>query len=113
MSQTVTRDELHRRINAGDALLIVEALPPSSYDQGHLPGARNLPHDAGVDEITALLPDRAAEVVVYCSNLACPNSTLLTRRLEQLGYTHARKYAEGKQDWIEAGLPLEGDAVRV
>jgi hypothetical protein len=24
-----------------------------------------------------------------------------------MGYTNVRKYAEGKQDWQEAGLPLE------
>jgi rhodanese-related sulfurtransferase len=111
MSQIITRDELHRRINAGDVLLIVEALPASDYEDAHLPGARNLPHDAGVDEIAAVLPHRDAEVIVYCSNLPCPNSTILTRRLEQLGYTNAREYAEGKQDWIEAGLPVEGAAV--
>ncbi len=24
-----------------------------------------------------------------------------------MGYTHVRDYAEGKQDWIDAGLPIE------
>jgi hypothetical protein len=24
-----------------------------------------------------------------------------------MGYTNVRDYAEGKQDWIEAGLPVE------
>lgn len=24
-----------------------------------------------------------------------------------MGYTNVRDYAEGKSDWIEAGLPLE------
>jgi len=26
-----------------------------------------------------------------------------------MGYTHVRDYAEGKSDWIEAGLPVESD----
>jgi hypothetical protein len=25
-----------------------------------------------------------------------------------MGYINVRDYAEGKQDWIEAGLPIEG-----
>ena len=25
-----------------------------------------------------------------------------------MGYTNVREYAEGKQDWIAAGLPAEG-----
>ncbi len=24
-----------------------------------------------------------------------------------MGYTNVRDYAEGEQDWVEAGLPLE------
>ena len=31
--------------------------------------------------------------------------------LAALGYTNVREYAEGKQDWIEAGLPVERGAV--
>jgi hypothetical protein len=26
-----------------------------------------------------------------------------------MGYTNVRDYAEGKSDWIEAGLPIESD----
>jgi rhodanese-related sulfurtransferase len=27
--------------------------------------------------------------------------------LAAMGYTNVRDYAEGKQDWIDAGLPVE------
>ncbi len=57
-----------------------------------------------------LLPDRDATIVTYCSNTACQNSEIALRQLESLGYTNVRKYAEGKQDWIEAGLPVERGA---
>ena len=30
--------------------------------------------------------------------------------LGKLGYTNVREYAEGKDDWREAGLPLEQGA---
>jgi hypothetical protein len=29
--------------------------------------------------------------------------------LAALGYTDVRDYADGKQDWIDAGLPIESD----
>jgi rhodanese-related sulfurtransferase len=32
--------------------------------------------------------------------------------LERLGYTDVRKYAEGIQDWTEAGLAVEGSFTR-
>jgi rhodanese-related sulfurtransferase len=28
--------------------------------------------------------------------------------LAAMGYTNVRDYAGGKQDWIDAGLPVEG-----
>ena len=45
--------------------------------------------------------------MTYCSNTACPNSGQVAAKLESLGYRNVRKYAEGIQDWVEAGLPTE------
>ena len=107
MTSTISRQDLLFRLADGDPIVIVEALGPMYYDDAHLPGALNLPHDR-VDELApALLPDLDATVVVYCSNTACQNSVVASRRLTQLGYTHVLEYVEGKQDWIEAGLPIE------
>ncbi len=86
--------------------IVVEALPASYYEDAHIPGARNLPHDSDEAAIAAVLPDRDATVVVYCSNLACQNSTILSRRLVQLGFSDVREYERGKEDWIAAGLPV-------
>jgi rhodanese-related sulfurtransferase len=102
----IDRDGVQGVIDAGSAI-VVEALPATHYEDSHLPGAQNLPHDSDEATIAAVLPDRDATVVVYCSNLACPNSTILSRRLAQLGYTDVREYEDGKEDWITAGLPVE------
>jgi rhodanese-related sulfurtransferase len=103
----IARQEIEAKLEAGDDFVIVEALGPMYYDDAHLPGARNLPHDQ-VDALAAdVLPDKDAFVVVYCSNTACQNSVVASRRLVELGYTNVHEYVEGKQDWIEAGLPVE------
>jgi rhodanese-related sulfurtransferase len=102
---TIDRQGVRAVIDAG-TVRIVEALPAPYYDDAHLPGAQNLPHDSDESTIAELLPDRDASVVVYCSNLACQNSTILSRRLVQLGYTDVRDYEAGKEDWIAAGLPV-------
>ncbi len=54
-----------------------------------------------------LLPDKGAAIVTYCSNAACPNSQNVAGALERLGYTNVRKYRDGIQDWVGAGLPVE------
>jgi rhodanese-related sulfurtransferase len=112
-STTITAVDRHgvRDLVEAGAATVVEALPAPYFEDAHLPGARNLPHDSDEATIAALLPDHDATVVVYCSNLACQNSTILSRRLAQLGYTDVREYEAGKEDWITAGLPVESTGV--
>lgn len=110
MSSVITLEELRRRIDANPELILVEALPAQYYDHSHLPGAINIPHDA-IDALApALLPDKGAEIVVYCASGPCENSGIATARLAELGYTNVRDYHEGKAEWIAAGLPVEGKA---
>jgi len=106
MAETITREELCTVIETG-GVVVLEALPPMYFEKEHLPGARNLPLD-DIDGLAArLIPATDSTVVTYCSNAACNNSTIAAQRLEVLGYTNVRKYAEGKQDWVDAGLPVE------
>jgi rhodanese-related sulfurtransferase len=107
MVATIARDELKAKLDAGEPVTIIEALPEEYYRKAHLPGALLLPHDRVDDLAPVLLPDKAATIVVYCANLACQNSMIAAERLVALGYTDVRKYAEGKQDWIDAGYPTE------
>lgn len=104
---TISREDLKARLDAGDDVTIVEALGGMYYADAHLPGAINIPHDQVDTLAPQLLTKKDAEIVVYCSNTACPNSTIATRRLLHLGYTRVFEYVEGKQDWIEAGYTVE------
>jgi len=107
MSATTTnREDVAARIEQGDAT-VVEALPRPYWEDGHLPTAINVPHDADDATILAAIPDRDRPVIVYCANAACSNSGILARRLDQLGYAEVAAYEGGKQDWVEGGLALE------
>lgn len=106
MTAEVARDELHRSLRAGKPLVLVEALGAAYFADAHLPGAINIPVDQ-VDRLApALLPDRDADIIVYCSG-TCSNSEIAAERLVALGYNHVRVYVGGKEDWVEHGLPLE------
>jgi len=105
----ITRDELRDTIAAGTGT-VVDTLPASYYAQAHLPGALNLVEDEVRERAAALLPDRDAAIVTYCSNAPCGNSQAVASRLEQLGYRDVRKYRDGIQDRVETGLPTESGA---
>lgn len=67
MVRTISREELQDKIKRGDKFQLVETLPKVAYEHVHLPGAINLPPDRVKDAAT-LLPDKTAEIVVYCSS---------------------------------------------
>ncbi|GII05054.1 rhodanese-like domain-containing protein [Planobispora takensis] len=106
MTALIGRDELKAAIEAG-TVVVVDALGGGYYAQQHLPGAIPLVESEVESRAAGLLPDKDVAIVTYCSNAACGNSEAVARRLATLGYTRVRKYREGIQDWVEAGLPVE------
>ena len=111
MLKIIDRLQLNASLAAPAGPILVEALPRKYYDDWHLPGARHLPHDQVRQLAPTVLPDQHAEIVLYCASATCQNSHIAARVLQQIGYTNVAVYAGGKQDWFEAGLPIERAAV--
>lgn len=101
MTKIVTRSELQARLAANPELALLEALPAKYYDDWHLPGAKHFPHDQARALAPVMLPDKSAEIVVYCASRTCQNSHIAARVLEQIGYADVAVYAGGKEDWRE------------
>ncbi len=111
MTIHISRTDLADLIESGQ-VTVIDALPEAYYERMHLPGALNLVAE-DVDALAPeLLPDKFAPIVTYCSGATCSNSQMVAARLQALGYTDVRKYHDGIQDWVEAGLPTEA-ATRV
>lgn len=105
MSTEITLDELSPLVRLHTAT-IVEALPGASYAAGHLPGAVNLPLDRVESDAARALPNRDADIVVYCSGPTCNNSHVARRKLASMGYSHVRVFTGGKAAWKDAGFEL-------
>lgn len=102
--QTITRDQLQAQLSN---LIVLEALPESYYQQGHIPGARVFPMDRARELAATVSARRDAPIVVYCASDTCKNSHEVAKLLGDVGYTDVRVYVGGKADWASAGLPLE------
>jgi rhodanese-related sulfurtransferase len=68
MLETVSREELKGKMDRGETFTLVETLPEVAYQHAHLPGAINLPPDRVRELAPRLLPDKGAEIIVYCSS---------------------------------------------
>ncbi|PWC44791.1 rhodanese-like domain-containing protein [Azospirillum sp. TSO22-1] len=112
MIETIDRTALKALLDGRAPVRLAEALPPRYHAEAHLPGAVNLPHDQVAQLAPTLLPDMAAEIVVYCASATCRNSDIAAQHLQRLGYGRVRVYRGGKQDWIDAGLPVETGAAQ-
>jgi len=107
MLKTIAADELRRRINSAAPPVLLEALPERYYVQKHLPGARLFPHDQVEKLAASVVPDKAAQIVVYCASRTCQNSRVAAQHLLRLGYVDVAVYEGGKQEWEQSGLPFE------
>jgi rhodanese-related sulfurtransferase len=109
MTPKITRDELTELLDRSE-VVVVEALPEQYFAKEHIPGAIRVDYEELESQAPARLPDKDAAIVTYCASLTCRNSEIAANKLVALGYTNVREYAEGKADWIEAGLPVEASA---
>jgi rhodanese-related sulfurtransferase len=102
----ISREELRRRLH-DPSITIVDVLPAASYAAGHISGALSIPLELIVSRARDLLPDRGAEIVVYCGSATCDRSVHALRQLHELGYSNVRDYRGGLADWVESGEPIE------
>jgi rhodanese-related sulfurtransferase len=78
------------------------------YDDGRrIPGAKALAPTATEEAAAKLIPSKDALVVTYCSNLKCPASEALAKRLRELGFGNVLEYRPGIAGWVEAGNAIE------
>ena len=66
--ETVSREELKGKMDRGEGFTLVETLAEVAYRHEHLPGAINLPPDRVRELAPRLLPDKGAEIIVYCAS---------------------------------------------
>jgi rhodanese-related sulfurtransferase len=101
---TIDADSLHRLLDAGRRLVLVDLRGEDAYRRGRLPGARSIPL-AAVESRRAEIP-REGMVVLYC---ACPVPavTPLYQRLRREGWRELFVLEEGIDGWTSRGYPLE------
>jgi rhodanese-related sulfurtransferase len=104
-------DDLRRKLESDETVVLVDALAPISFAAAHLPGAVNIPPQR-VDALAERrIPERETTVVVYCAGPDCDSSVEVATRLVELGYVDVLHFAGGKEALRAAGLPFAGARV--
>jgi len=67
MVATIGREELKSKLDREDDFFLVETLSEEQFRHTHLPGAVNLPPDSIRESAPDLLPEKDADIIVYCA----------------------------------------------
>jgi molybdopterin/thiamine biosynthesis adenylyltransferase/rhodanese-related sulfurtransferase len=104
-SQITEIDPSRVRELIGEGVAIVDVRETDEFAAGHLPGARHVPKSYLETRIEAAVPDRDAQIVLYCQS--GNRSAWGARTLEEdLGYTHVASMTGGITLWKDRGYEV-------
>jgi rhodanese-related sulfurtransferase/DNA-binding transcriptional ArsR family regulator len=101
--EPMTRQELARRLEDGDRLVILDVRPAAEHAAGHLPGAVSIPVGELRRRLAELPGDR--EIVAYCRGPYCAFAHDAVALLREAGFS-ARRLEDGLPEWQAAGLAV-------
>ena len=102
----ITIEQLLEMMENKDKFKLVEVLGEESYNEGHIPGAINIPVDDLQKEAPKKL-DKSEKIVVYCASYHCKASTRAAEILIKIGYKMVLDFKGSKKLWADSGLELE------
>jgi molybdopterin/thiamine biosynthesis adenylyltransferase/rhodanese-related sulfurtransferase len=83
--------------------VVLDVREPDEYDQGALLGALHIPRGHLEAQVEGRIPDKTAEVVVYCAGGV--RSAFAAKTLQELGYSDVVSMAGGFGKWKDEGRP--------
>ncbi len=99
-----TIDDVKRRMDAGEELLLIDVREESEFAADRLPGATHLGRGILERDIEAKVPELDREIVLYCGGGY--RSALAAESLGKMGYTRVISMDGGIRAWRAAGYPL-------
>src|SRR4051812_45834748 len=101
---TITLEEIKRRIEAKEPMVLVDVREKEENRAGYIPGAISVPRGFLEMQIEANVPKKDARVVLYCAGGT--RSALATKTLQDLGYTNVESANPGFVRWKDLKYPI-------
>ncbi len=105
--------ELHRRMERGDQLVILDTRTPEEYQRFCIPGGRSVPGGELALRITDITADLAPDTTLIVNCAGRTRSIIGTRVLQRMGRSNVFGLKNGTSGWVLAGYELESGADRV
>ncbi|MEK7858890.1 MAG: rhodanese-like domain-containing protein [Elusimicrobiota bacterium] len=96
---------IQARLAKGDQFHLVDTREDNEWAAGRIKGAIHLGKGVIERDIEAAIPDKAAEIVLYCGGGF--RSALAADNLQKMGYTNVFSMDGGYRAWSDAKGPVE------
>jgi rhodanese-related sulfurtransferase len=97
--------DVKARQDRGETFQLVDVREDSEWAVDRAAGARHVGRGVLERDVEALIPDKAAPIVLYCGGGF--RSALAADNLQKMGYTNVVSMDGGMRAWREAGYPVE------
>lgn len=97
--------EAKARLDRPEPVHFLDVREDHEYAKDHAKGARHLGRGILERDIESLIPDKQAEIILYCGGGY--RSALAAESLQQMGYAKVTSMDGGIKAWQEAGYPME------
>lgn len=101
--EQLSPDDLEERSRSG---IVLDVRTEEEYEEGHVPGAKNLPVGRLLERIDEVGADRNQPVYTVCGSGY--RSSLAASLLEREGYETLGHLTNGFGTWEQAGKPIDG-----
>jgi rhodanese-related sulfurtransferase len=97
--------DVKAKMDRGERFHLLDVREESEFAKDRAKGARHVGRGVLERDIEGLVPDQAADIVLYCGGGY--RSALAADSLRQMGYKNVTSMDGGIRAWREAGYPLE------
>lgn len=97
--------DVKARRDRGEQFHFVDVREDGEFAVDRAAGARHIGRGVLERDIETVIPDRAAEIVLYCGGGF--RSALAADNLRKMGYTNVWSMDGGMRAWREAGYPID------
>lgn len=97
--------DVKAKLDRGDPVHLIDVREDNEFSKDHIKGARHLGRGILERDIETAIPDKEAEIVLYCGGGF--RSALAADNLRQMGYTNVISMDGGMRAWREAKYPVE------
>lgn len=103
--QLISLEDLKARLESDDRPVLVDVREKDEFRGGYIPGAIHIPRGFLEMQAEQKLPDKKAEIVLYCAGGV--RSAFAAKTLQELGYTNVISANPGFVRWKDMRYPME------